>query len=88
LIKSLVTGLEACFDLPGIFHWEGGTMMGRLASDRSKFFYEFHVDDHVPSEHLVRRIDAVLDLSWLRAKLSPFYSPMDRPSVDPELMIR
>ena len=44
-------------------------MMGRLASDRSKFFYEFHVDDHVPSEHLVRRIDAVLDLSWLRAKL-------------------
>jgi len=63
-------------------------MMGRLASDRSKFFYEFHVDDHVPSEHLVRRIDAVLDLSWLRAKLSPFYSPMDRPSVDPELMIR
>ena len=25
LIKSLVTGLEACFDLPGIFHWEGGT---------------------------------------------------------------
>ena len=52
-------------------------MMGRLASDRSKFFYEFHVDDHVPSEHLVRRIDAVLDPSWLRAKLSPFFSHMD-----------
>ena len=55
-------------------------MMGRLASDQSKFFYDFHLDDHVPSDHLLRRIDAVLDLSWLRAELSPFYSPIGRPS--------
>ena len=33
-------------------------------------------------------IDAVLDLSWLRAKLSPYYSHTGCPSVDPELMIR
>ena len=63
-------------------------MMGRLASDQGKFFYDFCLDDHVPSDHLLRRIDAVLDLGWLRAELSPFYSPMGRPSVDPELMIR
>ena len=63
-------------------------MMGRLASDQDKFFYEFRLDDHVLSDHLLRRIDAVLDLSWLRAELSPFYSPMGRPSIDPELMIR
>ena len=63
-------------------------MKGRLASDQSKFFYDFHLDGHVPSDHLLRRIDAVLDLSWLRAELSPFYSPMGRPPIDPELMIR
>jgi len=63
-------------------------MMGQLAGDQDKFFYDFRLDDHVPSDHLLRRIDAVLDLGWLRAKLSPFYSPMGRPSVDPELMIR
>ena len=63
-------------------------MMGRLANDQAKFFYDFHLEDHVPSDHLLRRIDAVLDLSWLRAELSPFYSLIGRPSVDPELMIR
>ena len=38
--------------------------------------------------HLLRRIDAVLDLSWLRADLAPFYSHTGCPSVDPELMVR
>ncbi|MDJ0935268.1 MAG: IS1182 family transposase [Kiloniellales bacterium] len=42
----------------------------------------------VPAEHLVRRIDQVLDLSWLRGALAPFYSHTGRPSIDPELMMR
>jgi transposase len=36
----------------------------------------------------LRRIDAALDLSWLGAKLAPYYSHTGCPSVDPELMIR
>ena len=40
------------------------------------------------SHHLLRRIDAVLDLSWLRVDLAPFYSHTGCPSVDPELMVR
>ena len=42
----------------------------------------------VPPDHLVRRIDAVLDLSWVHGELAPFYSHTGRPSIDPELMIR
>ena len=34
-------------------------------------FYEFNLEDRVPTNHLLRRIDAVLDLSWLRAELAP-----------------
>ena len=63
-------------------------MMGRLKSDQGQLFYEFHLDDAVPDDHLVRRIDAALDLSWLRSELAPHYSSMGRPSIDPELMIR
>jgi len=37
---------------------------------------------------LVRKIDAALDLSWLRSELAPPYSAMARPSIDPELLIR
>jgi hypothetical protein len=28
--------------------------------------YEFRLGDAVPEDHLVRKIDAALDLSWLR----------------------
>ncbi len=63
-------------------------MMGRLESVQNQFFYNFRLDDIVPADHLVRRIDAVLDLSWLHAELEPYYSHTGRPSIDPELMMR
>jgi len=37
---------------------------------------------------MVRKIDAALDLSWLRSELTLHYSSIGRPSIDPELMIR
>ena len=49
-------------------------MMDRLKSDQSPLFYEFHLGDAVPEDHLVRKIDAALDLSWLRGELAPYYS--------------
>ena len=42
----------------------------------------------VPACHLLRRIDAVLEPSWLRSELAPYYSHTGCPSVDPELLIR
>jgi len=42
----------------------------------------------VPANHLLRHIDAVLDLSKIRQLLAPYYAADGRPSVDPELMIR
>src|SRR5471032_3689127 len=63
-------------------------MMGRLDSGQDKLFYSFNLDNHVPQSHLLRGIDHFLDLRDLRQHLAPFYSPMGRPSIDPELMIR
>jgi len=63
-------------------------MMGRLKGDQGQLFYEFHLDDAVPADHTVRAIDAVLDLSWVRAELAPYYPSIGRPSIDPVLMIR
>src|ERR1700741_5167873 len=63
-------------------------MMGRVKSDQGQLFYEFQLGDAVPEDHLVRKIDHALDLSWLRGELAPHYSCMGRPSIDPELMIR
>jgi transposase len=63
-------------------------MMGRLKGDQSQLFYEFHLDDVIPDDHLVRGISAVLDLSWVHAELAPYYPKIGRPSIDPVLMIR
>ncbi len=63
-------------------------MMGHLGSGQDKLFYSFNLDNHIPREHLLRGIDYFLDLRELRQHLAPFYSPMGRPSIDPELMIR
>jgi transposase len=63
-------------------------MMGFQSVDQGRFFYDFCLDDQVPPDHLLRKLDAVLDLSWLRQALKPFYSHTGRPSVDPELMMR
>ena len=63
-------------------------MMGRLKSDQGQLFYEFQLSDAVPEDHLVRKIDTALDLSWLRSELAAHYSSIGRPSIDPELIIR
>src|SRR6516164_1878437 len=62
--------------------------MGQPSGLQERLFYEFRLEDWVPSDHLLRKIDAVLDLSSLRRELTRFYSHTGRPSVDPELMIR
>jgi transposase len=63
-------------------------MMGRLETDQRQFFYDFNLDSVVPTDHLVRKIDALLDFAWLRDELGCRYSHTGRPSIDPELMIR
>ena len=63
-------------------------MMGQQNHGQNKLFYDFCIEQYVPSRHLLRQIDQVLDLSQLRQHLSSFYSQTGRPSIDPELMIR
>ena len=63
-------------------------MMGARQQAQGALFYEFSLEDHVPEEHLLRRIDRFVDLGGIRGHLAPYYSSTGRPSVDPELMIR
>jgi transposase len=65
-------------------------MMGRQDRDQRQLFYEFSLDEMIPREHLLRRINvfATAVLADLHQQLRAFYSDIGRPSVDPELMIR
>ena len=46
-------------------------MMGRLNHDQGQLFYSFCLEEAVPDDHLVRKVAAVLDLSWVHAELAP-----------------
>jgi transposase len=65
-------------------------MMGRRKRDQGKLFYEFRLEDRIPENHLLRRMNVFVAaaLSDLHKELEPYYSAIGRPSVDPELMIR
>lgn len=58
-------------------------MMGLRGGSQERLFYSFNLEDHVPSNHLLRAIDRVFDLSDLRRHLAPYYSNTGRPSIDP-----
>lgn len=62
--------------------------MGQQKGGRERLFYSFNLEEHVPQDHLLRSIDRCLDLRELRRHLAEYYSPIGRPSIDPELMIR
>ena len=65
-------------------------MMGRRRRDQGKLFYEFRLEDRIPENHLLRRMNVFVAaaLADLHKDLAPYYSDIGRPSVDPELMIR
>jgi len=63
-------------------------MMRLRGGSQERLFYSFNLEDHVPSNRVLRAIDRVFDLSDLRDHLAPYYSNTGRPSIDPELMVR
>ena len=42
----------------------------------------------VPAGHVLRRLHAALDLSFVRERVAPFYSEIGRHSIDPEVVAR
>jgi len=55
-------------------------MMGRQRRDRGRLFYEFRLEDRIPENHLLRRINVFVTaaLADLHNKLEPHYSDRSR----------
>jgi hypothetical protein len=61
-------------------------MMGQQPRTESLFYY-FRLQDQIPEDQL-RLIARHIDFSFVREQLKDFYSPMGRPSIDPEVLLR
>ncbi|MFM8313387.1 MAG: transposase [Deltaproteobacteria bacterium] len=63
-------------------------MQGKKEHQPQLFAY-VDVEKLIPAEHLLRRIDKVLDLSFIRAETKSLYcADNGRPSIDPEVFFR
>jgi transposase len=62
-------------------------MMGEQPRTEPLFYY-FRLEDQIPEHHLLKRLDRYVDFSFVRERLHDAYSPMGRPAIDPEILLR
>ena len=53
-----------------------------------KLFHSLSLARLVPAGHLVRRLEEVLGLSFVRKLCGPFYSRTGQPSIDPVVVFK
>ena len=65
-------------------------MLGRRVRDQTELLMAGSLRDLIPDEHILARVDRVLDLSWLRAEVRHLYASdgAGRPGIDPEAAVR
>jgi len=64
-------------------------MLGRQERRQQTLFLTCQLGDLVPERHILKRVDRVLDLSWLAGEVGPLYAAgQGRPSIDPEAAVR
>lgn len=46
------------------------------------------IDSLVPANHLLRKVDRIMDYDWLYKRLTPLYSEKGRPGIDPVVLVK
>ena len=64
-------------------------MLGRKGRGQMEMVFAGSIAEFIPDDHILMRVDKVLDLSWLSAEVADCYSPHHgRPGIDPEVAVR
>lgn len=53
-----------------------------------KLVYQFTLEERVPADHLLRRVAAVVDFSFVRRLTARFYSHTGQPGIDPVVLFK
>jgi len=65
-----------------------GEMLGRKERSQLELFISGSLRQFIPDDHVLVRVDRVLDLSWLRDEVADRYCLDDgRPGIDPEAAV-
>lgn len=64
-------------------------MLQRRGRDQLEFFVCGSLRDLVPDDHVLARVDPVLDLGWLHDEVAEVYAyGVGRPAIEPEAAVR
>ena len=64
-------------------------MLGRKGRGQLELFVTGSLGQLVPDDHVLARVDRLLDLSWLRVEVAGLYCDDNgRPGIDPEVAVR
>ena len=64
-------------------------MLGHKGRDQPELFITGSLEQLVPEDHVLARVDRVLDLGWLREEVADCYClDHGRPGIDPEVAMR
>ena len=64
-------------------------MLGTQKRWQEDLFVTGPLSSLIPDDHILRQVDKVLDLSWLRKEVADLYCTNNgRPSIDPESALR
>jgi len=55
---------------------------------QEKMFYNFSLNKRVPQDHFLRKVAKVVDLSFVRKLVKPYYSYTGQPSIDPLVLFK
>jgi transposase len=64
-------------------------MIGRRNREQRTLFIVGDIDQLIPEDHILKRVDRILDLKWLREEVRECYCEDNgRPGIDPEAAVR
>lgn len=64
-------------------------MIGQRDRSRRTLFIAGDIEQFIPDDHILKRVDRVLDLGWLHEAVQGYYcTDNGRPGIDPEVAVR
>jgi len=80
---------SAVYSLGKLITHGGATVLGRQDRWQEDLFVAAPLSTLVPDDHILKRVDRVLDLAWLRDEVRDLYCyDKGRPGIDPEAAVR
>jgi len=80
--------LPKSLNKPGAGTSDNAVMMGAHQPQKDLFNYQVNLDKRVRPDNALRRVNAVLDLSFVRPAVAPFYGHNGHVGTDPVILVK